>query len=63
LTSWIEAQPDFYYLVEAANNTSALYTNKLDELNIQLSREDIVNKKFDNKRLKIRKFFGLPRAA
>ena len=27
LTSWIESQPDLAYLVEAANNTPALYKN------------------------------------
>ena len=44
LTSWIEGQPDLAYLVEAANNTPALYKTGSDNLKVAPQREDIVNK-------------------
>ena len=57
LTSWIESQPDLAYLVEAANNTPALYRNGSKELNIAPLKEDIISKRFSNKRARIKDFF------
>ena len=57
LTSWIESQPDLAYLVEAANNTPALYKNGSKELNIAPLKEDIISKRFSNKRARVKDFF------
>ena len=56
LTSWIEGQPDLAYLVEAANNTPALYKTGSDNLKVAPQREDIVNKKYSSTSAKIREF-------
>ena len=57
LTSWIESQPDLAYLVEAANNTPALYKSGSKELNVAPLRGDVVSNRFSNKRARIREFF------
>ena len=57
LTSWIESQPDLAYLVEAANNTPALYKSGSKELNVAPLKGDIVSNRFSNKRARIREFF------
>ncbi|NOL46241.1 putative conserved membrane protein [Synechococcus sp. MIT S9220] len=57
LTRWIEGQPDLSYLVKAANDTQALYTTSTNELNIAPLKEDVVNRRFESKRAKIRDFF------
>ena len=57
LTRWIEGQPDLAYLVKAANDTPALYTTSTNELSIAPIKEDVINKKFNSKRAKLREFF------
>jgi len=57
LVKWIEKQSNLFYLTEAADNTRALYISESDQLKFASSKENIINKKFDSKRSRIREFF------
>ena len=57
LVRWIKNQVELGYIVEAANNTPALYQRSDGELIVSPQQADVVGKKLRSRKAQLREFF------